>query len=380
MKKIQILSLALFVIFLYSCTSPKKMIEKGDYKGAVPVLVKKIQEKQKNQKFVPLLNTAFHNANRENQNRITELRQSGQPDIWFDLFQNYIDLDKRQKLVAALPENILAAINFKNEDYKKYLEDSRKKAATFLYAHATKLLGDSSKVDARQAYSELKKITILYKNYKNVDELLPIALFKGTNNVVYEVDNNSTSVLPVVFLDALRNIDLSSLNEEFVNFDNRPLRGIKYDFQIKLDLRSVQLTPEKQNTQQILQTREAQTGWIEQRDSTGKVIKVPEYGQIKCEVTIVELYKAAKISGFLDFINIESKQVILSSPVSAKSIFQYKYATANGNLDACSDDVMLLINQPRVGAPAEQKMILDAADKLNKTILDVILDDEGFLK
>lgn len=376
-------SLAIFsLVFLitFSCTSPKKLVDKGKYDHAISMLIPKLKKNPGNEKSIRILQDAWLQANTANEIKIKQLRETGQPDIWYSIFRNYVALDKRQQAVMTLPEEVLRAINFEKKDYGAYIENARQKAAIYLYAHAKKLLEEGNKQDARQAYQDLQKVNSLYKNYKEVDELLRKALVKGTDNIEYEVRNRSASVLPSYMLSKLQNIDLSSLNEEFVQFHNTPQKGVAYDYKIRLTLTSVKITPDKENTDHFAETRKIQVGWIEKRDSTGKEVKIPEYENVSCDVTVVQQYKSARIRAYLDFIDNASKKVLIKVPVEAESVFSNKYATASGNTKACSMEVHTLLNNPRLIYPSNDDLVLDAAKKLNHTISQLIWEDESYVK
>lgn len=380
MQKNRITIICLIVLIAFSCTSPKQLVRKGEYDKAISKLVEKLKKDPDKQQYINILQDAYLRANTENTAQIKQLRQSGQPDIWYDVFRNFVALDKRQKVIRTLPERVLKAIHFEQQNYDSYIDNARKKAAVYLYAHAKKLLEEGNKEDARTAYQELKKVTSLYKNYKQVDILLRKALVKGTNNIEYEVRNFSASVLPAYFISLLQNIDLSSLDEQFVKFHNFPERGIKYDYKIRLTISSVKITPDKSSTDHFTESRKIQIGWIEEKDSTGKVRKIPEYKEVSCDVTVVQQYKAAKIRAYLDFISNSNQKVLIKVPVEAESIFSNKFATASGNTKACSMEVHTLLNNPRLVYPAEDDLIMDAIKKLNNTIKQVIWTDEDYLK
>ncbi|MDZ7742100.1 MAG: hypothetical protein U5Q03_10200 [Bacteroidota bacterium] len=380
MQKRSLAILSLVFLFILSCSSPKKLVEKGKYDQAISMLIPKLKKKPANEKSIRILQDAWLQANTENEIRIKQLRETGQPDIWYAIFRNYIALDKRQNAVMTLPAGVLSAIGFEKKEYSSYIDDARQKAAVYLYAHAKKLLEGENKQDARQAYQELKKVSSLYKNYKEVDELLRKALVKGTDNIEYEVRNQSASVLPSYMFSKLQNIDLSSLDEIFVQFHNYPQKGVDYDYKIRLTLTSVKITPDKQSTDPFTETRKIQVGWIEKRDSTGKEIKIPEYENVSSDVTLVQQYKSARIRAYLDFIDNAGQKVLIKVPVEAESVFSNKYATASGNTKACSMEVHTLLNNPRMIFPADDDLVLDAAKKLNHTIRQLIWEDESYIK
>ena len=179
MKKLVCFSLILLIIA--SCTTSKQYLEKGNYNMAVRKSTEKLQKHPTKEKEIAILTQAYKPAQQKNLDRIAYLRQTGQPDIWEEVFDNYEQLKSRQTLVSTLPAQILAVIGFQPVNYNNEIIEAQKKACEYFYAHGKLLLDKNEKFAARQAYDEFVKIKQYYSDYKDVDNLISKAASIGLN-------------------------------------------------------------------------------------------------------------------------------------------------------------------------------------------------------
>ncbi len=378
----------LILLLLFGCASPKRLIKKGEYDHAIKVLVKKLISKPDNQKYIQQLDHAYRVANQINLDSIAYLRQTGQPDIWYSIYNNYLYLKNREDLVKTVPAPVLKKIGFKYIDYNTELINAKKKAAAYLYAHAKKLMDEGGKSNARKAYSDLWKITTMYDDYKDTDALMRKALVLGTDYILFRVINHTAKIIPQSMLANIQNINLLELDQKFVDFNTRPVAGRNYDYNINLILNDIGVTPEQVKEKKYTESRKIVEGYKDKvgsngeivKDSSGKVVKVPVYKTIECKITVIEKHKSAKITGMVDFVNNNTGQIMNSTPVSAESVFHNVSAYAKGDLKACSEQTLKLLDQPKLQFPSDSDMMYDASNKLKETIKQVIWRDESLMK
>ncbi len=377
----------LAIVILFSCTSPDKLIEKGEYDHAIRILVKKLKARPDNEINMQRLVLAFRSANQINTDRIKKLRETGQPDIWYKVYQNYDLLNKRQDYVNTLPEETLNMMILDKKDYATDLNTTKVKASAYFYAHAEKLLDEGSKLDARTAYDELTKITHMYDDYKNVDELMRKALIIGTDYILYRVIDKSGMILPSSFIYNLQNINLLDLDEKFLNFDISPVEGRVYNYTVVLNLRNIDLSPQRVRESQYTETKKVIRDYEVKKDDEGNDIlddkgdpvRVPVYKTVSCNITEVEKHKSVTIRGFVDFLDNTNKKVVNSTPVSAESVFYNISAYAKGDITACSEETLELLNQPKLPFPDDNHMLQDAGHKLEDVVKQVIWHDESYV-
>jgi tetratricopeptide (TPR) repeat protein len=234
MKRIQIL--LLIPLLIWGCKSPKNLIKDGNYDEAVKILVKKLSVNPDKEQNIIYLKQSYKAVNQKDIDRINYLRKTGQPNIWYEVYQHYDKLKNRQDLVKALPSDVLSQIGFKSVDYDNDVIEAKKKAAAYLYAHAQMLLKKEDRQSARQAYDELLKVSKLYNDYKDVDALLRRALVMGTNYVLFKMQNKSGVPLPLSFENELMSICLADLDRTFINYDSKAVQGRNYDYNIVVNI------------------------------------------------------------------------------------------------------------------------------------------------
>ncbi len=388
MKKVILFLLITSLIF--SCTSSKKYIQKGQYDLAIRKSVKKLRKKSTNEKEILNLKKAYDLANDRDNQRINFLKLEGKPDVWDEVFTTYSSMQRRQALVkTVLPLKLNGqTVNFKIVDYNQEIISAKKKAAEYFYAHSKKLLERNNKQSARDAYYELKRVKQYYNDYKDVDKLINEALNKGTSYAYLRVDNKSHFKLSQRFVDDLLNIGTARLNQEWVIYDTRKQKNKNYDYIVSIRIRKIDVSPEGLKEKHYEETKEIADGWEYVLDSHGNVmkdslgndIKKPKHKIIRCKVIEVHQHKVATIFANVDYIDIRSKQILLSKQVSADNIFDYASATALGDVRALKPETKKIIGRMPAPFPHDMDMIIEAEKVLKKMIEQVLYDNRHFLK
>jgi len=387
MKKAMIV-LLVFVLAIVSCKSPGRLIRNGSFDQAITLLVKKLRLKPDDEKNISSLTYAWRVANQINHDSLKLLRQSGQPDIWYEVFKNYQELQKRQDLVKTLPEEVLNKVGFKYLDFSNDLENSRLKAATFLYAKAEKLLGSGNKEDAREAYGDLRKVARLYNDYRNTDELLRKALVAGTDYILYKVTDRTGYVIPQTFIFKLQQIDRHLPDREFIHFDTYEVKDRLYDYLVELELNGLLIAPEKIRETNYTETKEVIVDYEVEKDDQGNIlkntegepVKKPVYKTISCKVTRFEKTKSVRADAFVHFRNLGTDRIVNTTPVTAESHFICVFAIVKGDITACSEETLQLLNQPDLPFPTDMALLDDLAEKVNKAVESILWSDERYIE
>jgi hypothetical protein len=378
MKKILYFSLLLIIIA--GCTSSKKYLEKGNYPMAVKKAVSKLQKRPDKEKEIAVLTDAWKRAQQQNLDRITYLRKTGQPDIWEEVFSNYELLKNRQNLVSTLPGQILSAIGFEAVNYDNEIIEAQKKACEYFYAHGKLLLDKNEKFAARAAYDEFVKIKQYYTDYKDVDDLISRSAALGLTYVLFMINNNSYANLPSDFDNEFLKLGINELDSKWIIYDTKEQQGVRYDYAIVLNLKGVDVSPERIKEKSWIESRVIQDGWKYQLDANGNVmkdtagndIKVPKYVKVSCDVLETHQNKEAVLSGRVEFYNNQTNQLLLSEPVSASSGFNNYFVVANGDLQALSPETQKRLGNSPLPFPTDFDMMMMANEFLQKTVKDII--------
>ncbi len=381
--------LLILSFLLLGCSkSSLKYLQKGQYDNAIDKSVKALLKDPNDPEELNVLAQSYKLANQRDNQKIEQLRLSGQPDIWDAIFSTYALLQKRQENVAKLQQPILNHIGYQYINYNNEIVEAKKKAAEYFYVHAKKLLEKNEKFDARIAYDELQKLKNMFANYKDVDDLSVKAYNIGNTYVLFKVENNSQSILPMSFESELAKTSVSDLNQKWTIFHTRAVDNFYYDYYIRVNIKMIDISPESLNQNHYVDKKEVQDGWKYlldangnvKKDSLGNDIKVPKFKTISCKVTEVQQYKACVISGTLDFFNNETKQIIKTDPIRADWFFKNNYATTMGDLNALSAQSTQKLQSGFIPFPTNGDMIMQSGNVLKSMAKDIIKRNAYLLK
>lgn len=355
MKKFVLILMIPFLII--SCSSPKKMIIEKDYNASIAKLVKKLKIIPDNQKNIQMLSAELAIADKTDLEKIKELRISGQPDIWHEIFVRYFQLKRRQDLVGKLPANVLEKINFKKRDYSQDMKTARMQSANYLYVISKILLENGDDSSCESASENLFKILSLYEDFRDVDKLIRRSLIYGSKNVLYRFYNKSKKILPNYQKEYLRLVEITE--NSFFNFDNNVVPETEYDLSIVVNVDRINISSgtSSENSYYV---------------SKGTKEKATKY---RCKVIETDQEKSVLISGVIEYHNNINLKQVYSKPFTVKTNFKYKYARLKGDELACSPKIIELAKKKKIIFPSDNKMLEDAVVKLKILVETLILAD-----
>ncbi|MCD4773877.1 MAG: hypothetical protein K8R41_10895 [Bacteroidales bacterium] len=355
MKKLVLIFVIPFLII--SCSSPKKTTNEREHSASIVRLVNKLKIYQDNQKNIQMLSEELAIADKIDLEKIEELRISGQPDIWHEIFIRYSHLKYRQNLVKKLPVIVLEKINFKKKDYSNDIESARMQSANYLYAISNVLLEKGDDSSCMMASENLFIILSIYEDFRDVDKLIRRSLIYGSKNVLYRFYNNSEKTLPNYQKEYLRSVGITE--NSFFDFDNNVVLEKEYDLSIVVNIERINVLPGAtcENSYYV---------------SKGTKEKATKY---RCKVIEADQEKSVKISGVIEYYdNINLKQ-LYSKPFTVKTNFSYKYVRLKGDERACSPEIIELAKRKIIVYPSDNKMLEDAVVKLKALVETLILAD-----
>jgi hypothetical protein len=375
MKNMRLLSISLLVLFMFACASPNRLVKNQEYDKAVEKLSKSLRTGNAKDKQVKLLSQAYHAANQRDHDRIMLLRQSGQPDIWSDIYFRYLAMNHRQDLIKGLPDKVKQGISFRPIDYGADIAESSNKASAFLYAKSELLLKSNDRADARKAYDLLMELSQINRNYRDTEMLMRQALLQGTNQVLLAFDNQTRMPLPEGFTDKLMAFNPADFRDEFVQYDLYAVDGKNYDFTVWITLKDIRVSPEQVESRSFTETREIEDGTKPKRDEDGNivldeegnVVEVPNYRTISAVVHETLLNKSALLEGSVDYMRNYDNSIVFTIPISANNNFSYAFASVNGDLKAISRETRQMMQNKPIPFPPDGLMVLEAARALNES-------------
>jgi len=309
-----LLFVAVALLTMQSCASAERLVERGDYDRAIQLAQKRLTGKdRKNPKLVLAAEEAFAKVNARELREIDRLKDSSDPAAWGRINTLYRNIRQRQDALRPLlpltDKNGYTA-TFAFVDTNREEQESRNKAADYHYGEGTRLLQLAERGDkpaARQAHRELEESLRYYKNYKDAATLQRKAHELGISHILVNVENNAPVVVPVGFERRLRELNVNNLNSFWQQYHLEANPRQAYDYQMKLRITQIAVSPEVVRERQYTDTREITDGWEYVLDSRGNVtkdslgndIKIPRKVTIAAQVLEVFQQKEARVEGVL---------------------------------------------------------------------------------
>lgn len=381
--------LAVSLFAFQSCVSAEKLVDTGNYDQAIELAKRKLSGKQrKNPKLVRAAEEAFAKITVRDLREIDRLKASNREDAWGKINAITRRMRKRQDALSPLlpltdKHGYTATFQFAQVDGLE--EESRDKAAAYHYASAKDLLIQAeggNKAAARSAYRELEETLRYFRNYRDVAALKQYAHELGMTHILVRVENKAPVVAPTAFERRLREINVADLNNFWQQYYIYEDRQVNFDYEIKVAITQIAVSPELIREREYVDTRNIQDGFEYVLDNKGNVLKdslgndvtIPKEITVKAWVLETLQQKEANVEGVVEVYNLRNRRLVRSEPLAASALFENYASTYRGDKRALSSDTRRRIGNRPVPFPANEILILQAADQLKPALLDRILD------
>ena len=383
--------LLILALILTSCASSKKMMEKGNYDGAIYKSVKELRKNPENAKQADILDRCYKIANERDNERIKFLKRENNPNNWDEVFVIYSSLQNRQSLVrTVLPLNIDGRnINYEYIDYDAEIISAKNKAADYFYQNAQQLMKMGNKESYRQAYDELMKASkYTGGQYLDIDNMIEEARFKGMSRAIVMVNNMTHINLDPVFIEDLLEIPTDNLETQWVEYHFKDLDDqIDYDYTIFINLESISVSPDNVSEVDKMYKKEVQYGFDYVLDAKGNVIKdslgndikIPKYKTLACTVIETHQNKSVYIEGNAEFLSNNPRKLLKKEPIGAENIFDHHSARAVGDIEALDSTARELIKSEYIPFPSDMQMIFNTTQTLKPAITDALYRNKRYI-
>lgn len=381
-----VLLAAMTLLLASACTSPEKLIEKGNFDQAVVLSAKKLTGKKKKEKYVKAAEEAFRRATSLDMRTVKALEAEGRAENWVEINRIYNKIKKRQDLI----EPLLPLIDV--DGYKAdflfvkvdgLLNESKEKAANFYYIEGKRLLALAERGDkeaARNAYNQFDRIGQYFNRYKDEASLMQRAHELGIVYVLFSIENNSYAILPRDFEKEIKRISVSDMESQWREVHLSPERNRDYDYKVVMNLKQIDVSPEQVREREYLDRKVIEDGWryvLDQKgnvlkDSLGNDVKEPNKVEVVARVFETLQTKSAIVSGNLQFFDNQTGRIFHEEPITAENIFENYAATFHGDKRALSKESKNKIGNSPVPFPTNEALVLQAADSLKPVIKEKI--------
>lgn len=367
-------------LLLTACHTAQKFVESGDYDGAITYCVNKLRgKKKKKTEYVQGLEMAFRKAQARDLNTASQLAAAGRPENWERINSIHRQIRLRQNKIAPLLPLVSKdgyRANFDFVNIAQLENESRAKAADYLYTQAEELLLRADRGDrpaAREAYRLLTDLeTRYYKTYRDKDRLLQDALALGTTHILFEIENGSDKMLPRDFTERILAISPRDLNTTWKAYHFERRSDVPVDYRVVFNIRRVDISPERISERAYVDEKDIEDGWeyvLDERgnvkkDTAGNDIKRPRIVRIRAEVLEVLQTKAARLTGTLEIFNADRNARLDRCELGTEVLFEHYASTFRGDARALSKDSKNRIGSRPAPFPHDEDMLLQAADRL----------------
>ncbi len=335
----------------------------AQYDQTISRMAGKLRQYPERDKPAEELKQYFLLANEADLKLIQNLKLSGQPDIWYSVYQANDRINARQELVKTLPAKTLGKLGLEFVDNTRELEEAKVRAVHYSYALAEKKLSSGDPVSARDAYIELLKVARIKGGpYRDLDKLLRRSILVGSSDVGFELQNRSGKNLTANIVGRLNKIVWDYKRSGLQQKDSTQLTQ-EFSFLVKVVIDEISVGPD--------QIKELTYG--EERDlynSEGVVVDT-----IRCQVNEYRQLKKATMSGRIDFYDKQIGQVVNRVPVRVETVFSNAYGSMQGNPEAAGETTRQLLTSRKAPYPGAEQMILDVTDEFVKKSVEIILAD-----
>jgi hypothetical protein len=383
MKKLSLFLIIL--VFLASCKSSSKQLESGNYDAALKKSAKKIKKNPGKFEEVDTFNEAYRIVYNRDNTEVNRLKQEGDPANWSKIYQLYVEMNNRQNLAASLPP---VGINYEEKEFSEEITTAKNNATEYAYAKGDELMSKNDRFEARKAYLRYLEAQRYNPQYKDVKEKVVIAKLAGTTNVFFRIEDNAKVLVPQEMMEEIQNIEVNDLDKKWTNYDSYIDTNVLYHYSIILNLKLIDVSPEKVNQNSSIESREVEDGFDYVLDANGNVtkdslgndIKVPRYKTINCKVVRFHQNKTARIAGDLEYYDNATDKQLKTEPIGADAIFENHYTVAYGNIEALSPETQKELNSKPIPFPPDEGLIMQAGEIIKSMTKEIIMKNKSYLK
>ena len=376
------------VSVLVSCSAKKQIeeaISHGNYDQAISEALRKLEnnkDKKRKQDYVIMLKEAYDKVLTEDLAQIEHLKKDGNPELYKTIYESYADLEARQNAIKhVMPLKINGkTISFSFNDYSNELVEYRYKTSDYLMDKGLDLLDTEDKFNAREAYSLFDYVDSINPNFEDVRDLMQEAHLKGMDYVQVSILNETHQIIPQRLEAELLDFNTYGLNQFWTTYHAIANNTIDYDFAMELQLKRINISPERVNERQLLREKQIVDGWEYllddngnvAKDSLGNDIKVDKIVNVRARFFEVLQTKSSQVIADVVYKDLKQNQVIDAFTIDSGFTFENVFGRFKGDRRALNRDDINLLRQRQVNFPSDEQMVYDSGEDLKLKLKNII--------
>lgn len=384
----RILLLTALVSVLVSCSAKKQIesaISHGNYDQAISEALRKLEnnkDKKRKQAYVVMLKDAYDKVLTEDLAHIAHLKQDGNPELYKTIYESYADLEARQNAIKRIMPLKIGnrTISFTFNDYSNALVDYRYKTSDYLMDKGLDLLDTNEKFNAREAYRLFDYVNSINPNFEDVRSLMQEAHVAGMDYVHVSIKNETHQIIPQQLEAELLDFNTYGLNQFWTSYHANADSNINYDYAMELQLKRINISPERINERQLLREKQIVDGWEYLLDDNGNVaqdslgndIKVDKIVNVRARFFEVLQTKSAQVIADVVYTDLKQNQVIDAFTIDSGFTFENIFGRFRGDRRALNRDDRVLLNQRQVRFPTDAQMVYDSGEDLKLKLKNII--------
>lgn len=382
------LLLSVLVSVLVSCSAKKQMesaISHGNYDQAISEALRKLEnnkDKKRKQDYIVMLEDAYYKVLEEDLQDIKHLKRDGNPEQYKTIYNIYLDLDARQNAIKrVMPLKINGKLlNLEFNDYNSEIVDYRYKTSEYLIDEGITLLDSEDKYNARKAHDIFSYIERINPNFEETRSLITEAHLKGMDYVHVSIANQTHQIIPQRLEAELLDFNTYGLNQFWTTYHTTADDALNYDYGMQLQLKQINISPERVNERRQLREKQIVDGWEYQLDAAGNVmkdslgngIKIDKIINVRARFVEVIQTKSAQVIAEVVYTDLKQNQIIDNLTIDSGFVFENAFGRVRGDRRALNRNDRDLLSQRHVRFPSDEQMVYDTGEDLKLKLKDII--------
>jgi len=170
------------------------------------------------------------------------------------------------------------------------------------------------------------------------------------------------------------------LNQFWTVYHSKIDESVDYDFAMQLQLKRINISPERINERQQLREKQIVDGWEYLLDNAGNVVKDSLGNDIKIDKIInvrarfVEVIqtKSAQVIADVVYTDLKQNQIIDNFTIDSGFVFENVFGRFRGDKRALNRDDRSLVRQRQVQFPSDIQMVYDTGEDLKLKLKGIL--------
>ncbi|MEN8186057.1 MAG: hypothetical protein ABFR05_02885 [Bacteroidota bacterium] len=345
-----------------SCTSPQKLLDKGNYYDAVLLSVEKLKKNPNNKNAKETLEQAYPLAV---ESLLSKIEKNNLIQPRFANSQAAYTYEDLNRLYEKIQQSPAAKQIIRNpENYYGQLAKVKALAAEEQYSAGVEQLGLGSRENARQAYYYFQDADAFVKNYKDVPEKLEQSYNMALLHVITDfkpVHSKMYGLSAATFYDELNNNLQQIEKNQFVRFysvnEANKINFTNPDQYLEINFEDF-IVGETHTVERIknMQADSVKVGEVTLDDRTKKDV----YGTVKAKVIISRMEVISK--GLVNLTitqNINDQRGLLNQNFPGEYVWFNEWGHFNGDERALTGNQYEICRRREMPPPPPQQMFLE---------------------